>query len=145
MSYGVVAAVMVAIAGVATVHAFAPPSGPARTTANLERQGEPAQLSAARAPGTLASFEANRRPVPILLTHRAPAGPIAGAPSHAVSTDDGAISSENSAARAAIERDGYKGVHSLRRRPDGLWSGRALRGSSEIEVTVDAAGNVAAD
>ncbi|MGE0578157.1 MAG: hypothetical protein AB7F22_16690 [Reyranella sp.] len=50
-----------------------------------------------------------------------------------------------SAARAAIERDGYTGVRALSRRSDGLWNARALRGSTEVRVTVDSAGNVSAN
>jgi hypothetical protein len=41
-----------------------------------------------------------------------------------------------------IEADGYKNVQGLQRNPDGSWSGKALRGSTMVDVHVDARGNV---
>ena len=41
-----------------------------------------------------------------------------------------------------IEADGYKNVQGLTRGPDGKWRGKALRGSTTVDVTVDAAGKV---
>ena len=49
------------------------------------------------------------------------------------------------AAKAAIEADGYKGVHDLSQGPDGKWSARALRGATEISVSVAADGSVSAN
>ena len=40
--------------------------------------------------------------------------------------------------------DGYKNVQGLAQGPDGLWHGRAMRGNTEVQVTVDRAGNVSA-
>jgi hypothetical protein len=45
-------------------------------------------------------------------------------------------------AQRRIEADGYKNVQGLARGADGLWHGRAMRGSSEVQVTVDKQGNV---
>ena len=45
-------------------------------------------------------------------------------------------------AQKRIEADGYKNVQGLALGPDGLWHGRALRGSTEVQVTVDRQGNV---
>jgi hypothetical protein len=45
-------------------------------------------------------------------------------------------------AQKRIEADGYKNVQGLARGSDGLWHGRAMRGSSEVQVTVDRQGNV---
>jgi len=42
-----------------------------------------------------------------------------------------------------IEADGYKNVQGLAKDADGVWHGRAMRGSTEVAVTVDAKGNVA--
>lgn len=146
MSYGVLASVVATIAAIATVHAFTPP--PEQSAVPSKSGGEVGQkhLSPVSGRVTPASFEANRPPVPILFAHRPGSGPITGASSDDVSHDDAAtvtngVSSQR-IARAAIERDGYKGVRSLRRRSDGAWNARALRGSVDIEVTVDAAGNV---
>lgn len=49
------------------------------------------------------------------------------------------------AARSAIERDGYRQVKGLSRAADGAWHGKALRGNSEVAVTVDTRGNVSAN
>ena len=49
------------------------------------------------------------------------------------------------AARAAIEADGYRRVTGLKKTFDGLWHGKALRGQTEIGVSVDARGNVSAE
>jgi hypothetical protein len=46
--------------------------------------------------------------------------------------------------RERIEADGYKDVQGLAMGADGLWHGRAMRGSTEVAVTVDAKGKVAA-
>jgi len=45
-------------------------------------------------------------------------------------------------AQMRIEADGYKHVHDVALGADGLWHGRAMRGSTEVEVTVDRHGNV---
>jgi hypothetical protein len=44
-----------------------------------------------------------------------------------------------------IEADGYKNVQGLTRGADGKWRGKALRGSTMVDVVVDAAGRVAAE
>jgi len=49
------------------------------------------------------------------------------------------------AARAAIEADGYKGARGLTRGSDGSWSGRALRGRTEVAIRVSPDGSVSAD
>jgi hypothetical protein len=49
------------------------------------------------------------------------------------------------AAKAAIEADGYKSVKVLRKGANGVWHASGLRGSTTVMLTVDAAGNVAAD
>ena len=57
---------------------------------------------------------------------------------------EGSGMSEN-AVRTLIEADGYRGVSRLTRGADGVWRGRALRGSTEIGVGVDANGRVSAE
>ena len=47
------------------------------------------------------------------------------------------------AAKAAIEADGYKGVKVLRQGPNGIWYAKAMRGKTEVGLTVDAGGRVA--
>jgi hypothetical protein len=53
--------------------------------------------------------------------------------------------SSDSAAKTSIEMDGYRNVRDLVRGSDGVWHGRAMRGSTEIAVRVDGAGSVSAD
>ncbi|MEI6204860.1 MAG: hypothetical protein WCP68_23175 [Enhydrobacter sp.] len=48
-------------------------------------------------------------------------------------------------ARNSIEKDGYRSVRGLVRAPDGSWHGRALRGGTEIAVSVDPNGGVSQD
>jgi hypothetical protein len=47
-------------------------------------------------------------------------------------------------ARARLETDGYKNVGQLTRAADGSWQGTAMRGSTSVQVKVDARGNVSA-
>ena len=49
------------------------------------------------------------------------------------------------AAKAAIEADGYKRVSALSHGPDGVWKARALRGETEVLLTVGSAGAVSAN
>lgn len=71
-----------------------------------------------------------------------PASPsTATVPPHA---GDLKIASEADA-RKAIEAEGFTGVSGLRKDDAGLWVGRAMRGTSNVAVRVDARGNVSAD
>lgn len=45
-------------------------------------------------------------------------------------------------AKARIEADGYANVQGLTRGPDGTWRGTATRGSAQVQVSVDARGQV---
>ena len=47
-------------------------------------------------------------------------------------------------AQKRIEADGYKNVTDLAQGSDGLWHGTAMRGNTQVQVTVDRAGKVAA-
>lgn len=46
------------------------------------------------------------------------------------------------AARTMIEADGYKNVSALIKTRDGVWTGIALRGATQVAIVVDANGNV---
>jgi hypothetical protein len=48
------------------------------------------------------------------------------------------------AAKAAIEADGYKGVRALARGSDGVWKASALRGQTEVLLSVGPTGSVSA-
>ena len=47
-------------------------------------------------------------------------------------------------AQKRIEADGYKNVTGLAKGADGLWHGTAMRGNTQVQVTVDRTGKVAA-
>jgi hypothetical protein len=47
-------------------------------------------------------------------------------------------------AQKAIERDGYRNVQGLAKGSDGLWHGQAMRGNTQVQVTVDRSGTVSA-
>jgi len=102
-----------------------------------------------------ATFEVRQAPVPIrwATTHQAVPVPqengttisdilkqAAGNGTPATDPGTGAA-----AAKAAIEADGYKGVRGLVQTADGKWTGRALRGKTEISVTVSSDGSVSAN
>jgi hypothetical protein len=56
----------------------------------------------------------------------------------------GAIKTEGEA-RKAIESEGFTRVTALKKDPDGAWSGRAIRGTSNVAVRIDARGNISAE
>ena len=60
-------------------------------------------------------------------------------------TTDSPPNMAQAAARAAIEADGYRGVHDMTQGPDAAWKARAMRGNMEVGVTVAADGSVSAD
>jgi hypothetical protein len=99
-------------------------------------------------PSTIKTF---RAPVPLLIGAHSEfftASPTDATPVPAPSTDIATIAPariDDAAARVAIEQDGYRNVKELVKGPDGSWHGRALRGSTEVAVRVDASGSVATD
>ena len=147
---------MAVTAGVASAHVFGPsrPLPRIDTKAQPETEAQPevrVQLailpsSITTSPGgRAAALETRREPVPILLaTQRAVA--------HQKIYLDAALPDDTilgkmteSAAKAAIEADGYKGVRILQRAEDGGWRARALRGTIEVGLSVDLRGSVSAD
>ena len=92
-----------------------------------------------------ASVEARHAPVPLLMRPRALVAQRdfdadAVGPEVPAKASDGFA---ESVAKAAIEADGYKGVKVLRQGANGIWYARALRGTTEVPLTVDAQGHVA--
>jgi hypothetical protein len=147
-------AVVAVTAGVASAHVFGPsrPLPRIDTKAQPEAQPEvrvqPAILpsSITTSPGgRAAALETRREPVPILLaTQRAVAHQSVYL--DAALPDDTILGKmTESAAKAAIEADGYKGVRILQRAEDGGWRARALRGTIEVGLSVDLRGSVSAD
>jgi hypothetical protein len=140
-------------ASFAAAHAFMPL--PERTRA-LARSTEPSRplrmvlptdVSALPA-RSASSLDSTRPPVPVLFSHRRPFVPVDEAasppsPSAADATRLGAVS--EAAAKAAIEADGYKGVRALARGSDGVWKASALRGQTEVQLSVGLTGRVSAN
>ena len=98
-----------------------------------------------------ASFEVRQAPVPLVMKARPPIeqktfDAPAAVPEVPAKTSDvsgeSAVKAGESAAKAAIEADGYKGVKVLRQGPNGVWYAKAMRGSTEVALTVNAAGHV---
>jgi hypothetical protein len=95
-----------------------------------------------------ASWDAARPPVPVLFSHRRPFTPANEAasplsPSAADNAPPASLSEE--AAKAAIEADGYKGVRALARGSDGVWKASALRGQTEVLLSIGPTGSVSAN
>jgi len=90
------------------------------------------------------SLDASRPPVPVLFSHRRPFVPAdeAASPPAADTAPPGSMSER--AAKAAIEADGYKGVRALARGSGGVWKASALRGQTEVLLSVSPTGSVSA-
>lgn len=142
---------LLATASVAAAHAFvALPEG----TGALARSSEqsppplvvlPTKVSALPA-RSASSLDAVRPPVPVVFAHR----------KSFVSADEAAsilppsavvkppVAMTETAAKAAIEADGYKGVRALARGSDGVWTASGLRGQTEVLLSVGPTGSVSA-
>ena len=152
-------------AGIALVNVL--PAAHSSTASSEPAQPEPvsvASLAAAPTPApatpagqTLlvqkASLDTRQAPVPLLMKPRpAVALPPADAASPADAKTEEAKPGEpvvdasaQSAAKAAIEADGYKGVKVLNKGENGIWHATALRGRTTVSLMVDASGSVSAD
>lgn len=132
-------------ASVASAHVFVPPrameqSRPIRMALLTRVSPLPAR--------TDPSLDATRPPVPVLFSHRRPFVPANEAastlsPSAADTAPPGDMS--ETAAKAAIEADGYKNVRALARGSDGVWKATALRGQAEVQLSVELTGRVSAN
>jgi hypothetical protein len=131
--------------------------GPAPGATQSSPSPAPAAQAEATAPApkTAASMlAASRPPVPLVRTQPTsfftPTVQDSGASGDKAATDAAALttdqaSPEDTDAKRAIEFDGYKDVHAVVKGSDGIWHARAMRGRTEIAVTVDASGTVSAD
>lgn len=87
-------------------------------------------------------------PVPMLLGSRSPAFipasvPPTGTEAKPTEPDRDTIAERD--ARSALEADGYKTVLAMTKAADGTWRARALRGTTEVALSVDASGRVIGD
>jgi hypothetical protein len=140
-------------AGVAGADMFLPlPERPAVLAHSTEQAQPPVialatDVSALRARSALPR-DAIRLPVPVLFPPRrsfvaaneavsavSPSDADAGPPANMSET----------AAKAAVEADGYKGVRMLARGADGVWKASALRGQTEVLLSIGPTGRVSAN
>lgn len=161
-------ALAMTVAGVASASVFTPardsaprdPSlalpAPVAKPAVERRTASVVPPSVARKP----AIEVRQAPVPLLMKARPPvdlpavnaaadtaavAGPTAAADPTAKAGDEAGVKLAENSAKSAIEADGYKGVRVVRQGANGIWHARALRGSTEVTLTVDGQGHVTAD
>ena len=137
----------VLLAGVASAHVFAPlPDGTSfRGSAKAATVQPSASGQVASAKPSL--VETRQAPVPLLVKEKPPVVlPTVETASATPTPTTAATALEGgSFAKGAIEADGYKFVKNIAPGPDGTWRARALRGKTEIVVTVDKEGRVSAD
>jgi hypothetical protein len=139
-------------ASVAGAHVFMPlPEGTGALARSTEQSQPPlmalptkvSALPARSAP----SLDAIRPPVPVVFSHRhlfVPATEAASTPSSSAADMAPPGNMSEAAAKAAIEADGYKGVRALARGSDGVWKASALRGQTEVLLSVGPTGSVSA-
>lgn len=139
--------------GLASVHVSGPATGDSSSSLSA-RQASPspapmvATLSAvAQLPPDAEkkpSLETRRPPVPLVMKPRRPIE-VLTSDMASISAAQPGNDTTKSAATAFIEADGYKSVRVLSQTQDGMWHAKALRGATEVLVTVDAQGNVSAE
>jgi hypothetical protein len=144
---------LAATAAVAGANVFVPfPEGAAALAHSTEQSRPPlmapptdvSALPARSAP----SWDAARPPVPVLFAHRRSFVPATEAASTLAPSDADAAPRGNmtaAVAKAAIEADGYTGVRALARGSDGVWKASALRGQTEVLLSVGPTGSVSAN
>ena len=132
-------------ASVASAHVFMPPRAAEQSRPPLVAL--PTHVSAPPAQSPLL-WDATRPPVPVFFSHRGAFVPANEAvstlsPPAAVTAPPASMSA--TAAKAAIEADGYKYVRALARGSDGVWKATALRGQAEVQLSVGLTGRVSAN
>src|ERR1700722_649891 len=151
-----VLALVMSVAGVASAFAPVPQDLTARPAARelampvAAKQPEAGPAGPAPAPEPAvkkASFEIRQAPVPLLMKARATIEtPVFDAdavgPEVPALAKAGDAPAENSAAKAAIEADGYRNAKVVRQGENGIWYAKAMRGTTEVSLTVDATGRV---
>lgn len=141
-------ALLAATASVASARVFVPATAQNGISPRSTGQSQPPAAAVPPKVSTLqnpAVSGATRSPVPLLLAYGRPVvsatgTPLGSSPQGADAASRGKLT--ETAAKAAIEADGYKGVHTLSRGPDGVWKARALRGGTDVQLSVDQAGSV---
>lgn len=85
---------------------------------------------------------ARQAPVPMLLTKRPPVPAQETTRAETATANTAIRQFSETDARAAIEADGYRKPRIVNKAADGTWHARALRGTVEVSLRVDAKGNV---
>jgi hypothetical protein len=139
-------------ASVASAHVFMPLPERTGALARSTEQSRPIRMAlptdvSALPARSAPSLDAARPPVPVVSSHRRSFVPANEAalilsPSAADTAPPGNMT--EAAAKAAIEADGYKGVRALARGSDGVWKASALRGQTEVQLSVGPTGSVSA-
>lgn len=147
----VASSVLLAAVAVAHVVAPLPEGGPLHVSAKAATSSEAPPSSTRPVIETSASkplVEVRQAPVPLQMRERPPVALPPGVENASVTTPAPVASAElegGGFAKSAIEADGYKAVRNVVAGPDGTWRARALRGRTEVVVTVDREGRVSAD
>ena len=107
----------------------------------------PSVTNVASAPPVVAvsaTLSAQQPPIPLVRSQRAM--PVVASAPEAARMNETARQpqddADKTAAKAAIEADGYKGVTVFAKGADGTWRAKAYRGKTEVQLTVDGAGRV---
>lgn len=139
------------LAAVAVAHVVAPlPDGAAlrssakAATASDASASKPVLDTTASRP----RVEVRQAPVPLQMRERPPVALPPTVESASIATPAVATPADlegGTFAKNAIEADGYKAVKNVVAGPDGTWRARALRGKTEVVLTVDKEGRVSAD
>lgn len=150
-----IALVAVAAGMLTGAYLLAPVPAPAATnTASVARTASSPTTAVAPAPTSrMASYvKTFQAPVPLKVGKHdqyfdaTPAPEAASNPMQPKADVVQALTAPNdSSAKASIELDGYKNVRGLVQTPDGIWHGRAMRGRTEIAVSVSPDGSVSQD
>lgn len=135
------------LAGVAGAHVFAPlpDAAPFQASAKAATPSGSHSSSSSSKP----VVEIRQAPVPLQSRERPPVVLPPAVETAAVTptpqTDMAVESDAGKFAKGAIEADGYRAVKNIAPGPDGTWRARALRGKTEVVLTVDRDGRVSAD
>ena len=148
-----VVASSVLLAAVAAAHVIAPlpEGGPFQASAKAATAAEAPSASTKPVLDTAATkplIEVRQAPVPLQMRERPPVVLPATVETASATMPAATMPAETEGdrfARGAIEADGYKAVKNIVPGPDGTWRARALRGRTEVALTVDREGRVSAD
>ena len=133
----VVLALVVTLGGVASAHYSLPLPETGLRSVMPSRISAPGLQETSR---IAAAPQARQAPVPLV---RAPNPPYVPPKELQEATETPPQNEfDKKAAKAAIEADGYRGVTVLSKAANGGWRARALRGATEVQLTVDSSGRV---